>query len=100
MNTVIDFVNTHRDRYIDELKGFLAIPSISSLPEHKPDTLKCAEWVVAEMQRIGLQNVRITEPPGHPVVYCDWLGAPGAPTILLYGHYDVQPVDPLELWET
>lgn len=100
MNNVIDFVNTHRDRYIDELKGFLAIPSISSLPEHKADMRRCAEWVVSEMQRIGLQNVRIIDTPGHPVVYGDWLGAPGAPTILLYGHYDVQPVDPLELWET
>ncbi len=59
---------------------------------------KCAEWTADEMRRIGLQNVRLEETPGHPVVYGEWLGAPGAPTILFYGHYDVQPVDPLHLW--
>ena len=100
MNSVIDFINTHRDRYIDELKGFLAIPSISALPEHRPDMKRCADWVADEMRRIGLQNVRLIETPGFPVVYADWLGAAGAPTILLYGHYDVQPVDPVDLWES
>jgi acetylornithine deacetylase/succinyl-diaminopimelate desuccinylase-like protein len=100
MNNVIDFINTHRDRYVDELKAYLAIPSISALPEHAADVRKCADWTVTEMQRIGLQNVRLIETPGHPVVYGDWLGAEGAPTILFYGHYDVQPVDPLELWES
>ena len=100
MNNVIDFINTNRDRYVDELKAFLAIPSISALPAHAADVRKCAEWTCAEMERIGLQNVRLVETPGHPVVYGDWLGADGAPTILFYGHYDVQPVDPLELWES
>jgi acetylornithine deacetylase/succinyl-diaminopimelate desuccinylase-like protein len=100
MNNVIDFINTHRDRYVEELKAYLAIPSISALPEHAADVRKCAEWTSAEMARIGLQHVRLIETPGHPVVYGDWLGAEGAPTILFYGHYDVQPVDPLELWET
>jgi acetylornithine deacetylase/succinyl-diaminopimelate desuccinylase-like protein len=100
MNQVIDFINTHRDRYLDELKTLLAIPSISALPEHKSDVLACAEWCANEMRRIGLGNVRLYETPGHPVVYGDWLGAEGAPTILFYGHYDVQPVDPVELWES
>src|SRR5215212_12008031 len=100
MNNVIDFINTNRDRYVDELKSYLAIPSISALPAHAGDVRKCAEWTCAEMERIGLQNVRLVETPGHPVVYGDWLGAEGAPTILFYGHYDVQPVDPLDLWET
>ncbi len=100
MHTILDFINTHRDRYVDELKAFLAIPSISALPEHKADMQRCAEWTTEEMRRIGLQNVRVIETPGHPVVYGDWLGAEGAPTILLYGHYDVQPVDPVELWES
>jgi acetylornithine deacetylase/succinyl-diaminopimelate desuccinylase-like protein len=100
MNNVIDFINTHRDRYIDELKGFLAIPSVSALPEHKDDVRKCAEWTADEMRRIGMHNVRLEETPGHPIVYGEWLGAPGAPTILFYGHYDVQPVDPLDLWES
>ena len=100
MNQVIDFINVNRDRYLDELKALLAIPSVSALPEHKGDVRRCAEWCADEMRRIGLQNVRLVETPGNPVVYGDWLGAEGAPTILFYGHYDVQPVDPLNLWET
>jgi acetylornithine deacetylase/succinyl-diaminopimelate desuccinylase-like protein len=100
MNNIIDFINTHRDRYVEELKGFLAIPSVSALPEHKDDVRKCAEWTAEEMRRIGMQNVRLETTPGHPIVYGEWLGAPGAPTILFYGHYDVQPVDPLDLWES
>jgi acetylornithine deacetylase/succinyl-diaminopimelate desuccinylase-like protein len=100
MNAVIDFINTNRDRYVDELKAYLAIPSISALPEHAPDVKRAAEWSAEEMRRIGMQNVRLIETPGFPVVYGDWLGAPGAPTILFYGHYDVQPVDPVALWES
>src|SRR5205823_124022 len=86
--------------YLDELKTLLAIPSISALPEHAPDVKRCAEWCADHMRRIGLQNVRLIDTPGNPVVYGDWLGAPGAPTILFYGHYDVQPVDPIDLWES
>jgi len=100
MIKVIDFIQTNRDRYITELKQYLAIPSISALPEHAGDVERCAEWSAAEMTRIGLQNVRLEKTPGNPVVYGEWLNAPGAPTILFYGHYDVQPVDPLELWES
>jgi acetylornithine deacetylase/succinyl-diaminopimelate desuccinylase-like protein len=100
MDNVIDFINVNRDRYVDELKTLLAIPSVSALPEHKADVRRCAEWCGEEMRRIGLQNVRLFETPGNPIVYGDWLGASGAPTILFYGHYDVQPVDPLNLWES
>jgi len=100
MENIVDYINTSRDRYVEELKAYLAIPSISALPEHAKDVRACAEWTVAEMTRIGLQQVRLIETPGHPVVYGEWLGAEGAPTILFYGHYDVQPVDPLELWES
>jgi acetylornithine deacetylase/succinyl-diaminopimelate desuccinylase-like protein len=100
MNNVIDFINTNRDRYVDELKAYLAIPSISALPQHAADVTRCADWTADEMRRIGLQNVKLIETPGFPVVYGDWLGAPGAPTILFYGHYDVQPVDPVDLWES
>jgi acetylornithine deacetylase/succinyl-diaminopimelate desuccinylase-like protein len=100
MNNVIDFINTHRDRYVEELKAYLAIPSISALPEHAADVKRCAEWTADEMRRIGMQNVRLIDTPGFPVVYGDWLGAEGAPTILFYGHYDVQPVDPVALWES
>jgi acetylornithine deacetylase/succinyl-diaminopimelate desuccinylase-like protein len=100
MDKVIDFINVNRDRYLDELKTLLAIPSISALPEHASDVRRCAEWCGEELRRVGLGNVRLIETPGQPVVYGDWLGAPGAPTILFYGHYDVQPVDPLNLWES
>jgi acetylornithine deacetylase/succinyl-diaminopimelate desuccinylase-like protein len=100
MDNVIDFVNVNRERYLEELKAFLAIPSISALPEHAGDVKRCADWCADEMRRIGLQNVKLVDTPGNPVVYGDWLGAPAAPTVLFYGHYDVQPVDPLELWES
>src|SRR6266705_419211 len=86
---VIDFINVNRDRYLEELKGLLAIPSVSALPEHAGDVKHCAEWCADEMRRIGLQNVRLVETPGNPVVYGDWLGAADAPTVLFYGHYDV-----------
>lgn len=100
MQTVIDHIQTSRDRYITELKALLAIPSISALPEHAGDIRRCAEWLGAEMRGIGLENVRLIETPGNPIVYSDWLHAEGAPTILFYGHYDVQPVDPVDLWES
>jgi len=100
MDNVIDFINVNRDKYLEELKALLAIPSISALPEHDADVKRCAEWCADEMRRIGMQNVKLIPTPGNPVVYGDWLGAPGAPTMLFYGHYDVQPVDPLNLWET
>jgi acetylornithine deacetylase/succinyl-diaminopimelate desuccinylase-like protein len=98
IDRVIDYINLHRDRYVEELKTYLAIPSISALPEHAADVRRCAEWTADALRGAGLQNVRLIDTPGNPVVYGDWLGAPGAPTILFYGHYDVQPVDPLEKW--
>ena len=98
MDNIVDFINLNRDRYLTELKTLLAIPSISALPEHGGDVRRCAEWCGDEMRRVGLENVRLVETPGFPVVYGEWTHAAGAPTILFYGHYDVQPVDPLELW--
>src|SRR3954451_11452907 len=100
MNNVIDFIHVNRERYLEELKALLAIPSISALPEHAGDVRRCAEWCAEEMGRVGLQNVQLFETPGNPVVYADWLAAESAPTILFYGHYDVQPVDPLNLWQS
>jgi acetylornithine deacetylase/succinyl-diaminopimelate desuccinylase-like protein len=98
MNQVVDFINVNRDRYVEELKQYLAIPSISALPQHAADVRRAAEWTAASIGAAGLQNVAVMETPGHPVVYGEWLGAPGKPTILYYGHYDVQPVDPVNLW--
>ncbi|MGE0706246.1 MAG: dipeptidase [Vicinamibacterales bacterium] len=100
MEKIIDYIHVHRDRYLEELKALLAIPSISALPEHAGDVKRCAEWCAQEMGRVGLENVQVMQTPGYPIVYGDWLKAPGAPTILFYGHYDVQPVDPLNLWES
>jgi acetylornithine deacetylase/succinyl-diaminopimelate desuccinylase-like protein len=98
MNQVVDFINVNRDRYVDELKQYLAIPSISALPQHAADVRKAAEWTGDALRSAGLDNVRLIDTPGNPVVYGDWMNAPGKPTILFYGHYDVQPVDPVELW--
>jgi len=98
MNQVVDFINVNRDRYVDELKQYLAIPSISALPQHAADVRRAADWTADALRAAGLQNVRVIDTPGHPVVYGDWLNAPGKPTILFYGHYDVQPVDPVDLW--
>jgi acetylornithine deacetylase/succinyl-diaminopimelate desuccinylase-like protein len=90
----------YRDQYLDELLDFLRIPSISSLSDHRPHVQEAAEWVEARMKAAGIQSVRIMPTGGHPVVYGDWLHAPGKPTVLIYGHFDVQPADPLELWDS
>ncbi len=82
--------------YLDLLR----IPSISALPEHAGDVRRAAEWVATELTRIGFEHVEVSETGGHPVVYADWLHTEGAPTVLVYCHYDVQPVDPIDLWET
>lgn len=94
-----DFIAGSKDRYLSELKQFLKFPSISTNPENKKDVLECAEYLKKHMESIGMQNAKLYPTKGHPVVYSDWLNA-GAdkPTVLIYGHYDVQPVDPVELW--
>ena len=94
------YFKDYREQHLEELKAFLRIPSVSSLSEHKDDVRKGAEWLKTSMQEAGLENAEIFETDGHPVVYADWLHAEGKPTVLVYGHYDVQPVDPLNLWET
>jgi len=97
----LEHAKANRQRYLDELYELLRIPSISTLTENKPDIQKAAEWIAANMRGIGLQNVNVMPTNGNPVVYGDWLGAgPHAPTVLVYGHYDVQPVDPLDLWKS
>jgi acetylornithine deacetylase/succinyl-diaminopimelate desuccinylase-like protein len=88
----------NHSRYLDDLKALLRIPSISTLPEHNDDCSKAAETLAADLQRIGMENVRLIEGEVHPLVYADWLHAPGKPTVLIYGHYDVQPPDPLDEW--
>jgi acetylornithine deacetylase/succinyl-diaminopimelate desuccinylase-like protein len=92
------YLQENQGRYLQELLEFLRIPSISSLKEHKADVEKAAEWVAARLLAAGIENVEVLPTGGHPVVYGDWLHAPGQPTILVYGHFDTQPVDPLEKW--
>ena len=94
------YIDQNQARFTAELLDFLRIPSISSLSEHMPDVLLAAEWVAERAKTAGMENVVIMETGAHPVVYADWLHAPGKPTILIYGHYDVQPVDPLALWKS
>jgi len=94
------YASEHDDRFLDELLEFLRIPSVSTLPEHVADVQQAAEWLAGQMEAITLQNVRIMSTGGHPVVYGEWLGVPDRPTVLIYGHYDVQPPDPLDEWES
>jgi acetylornithine deacetylase/succinyl-diaminopimelate desuccinylase-like protein len=94
------FVTEHRGRFLSELKDFVRIPSISTLPEHVPDIQRAANFVADSLRRAGIENVEIIPTAKHPLVYGDWLHAPGKPTVLCYGHYDVQPADPLDLWTT
>jgi acetylornithine deacetylase/succinyl-diaminopimelate desuccinylase-like protein len=97
-SSAVDFALNNYPRFLDELMALLRIPSISTLPEHKEDCRKAAEMLAAELKRIGMENVRLIETEGHPLVYADWLHAAAKPTVLVYGHYDVQPPDPLDEW--
>ena len=95
-----EFVRNNQDRFLDELKTFLQIPSISTLPEHRSDIDKAAQFVAGNLAKAGMENVEIIPTARHPLVYADWMHAPGKPTVLCYGHYDVQPPDPLDQWIT
>lgn len=95
-----EYVKQQESRFLEELKDFLRIPSISTLPEHDADVRRAAEFTAASLRSAGMENVEVISTAKHPLVYGDWMHAPGKPTVLCYGHYDVQPPDPLELWET
>ena len=95
------YLDEHFERYVDELSELVRIPSVSALPEHAADVVRAAEWVAARLTAAGVENAAVMPTGGHPAVYGDWLHAgEDKPTILLYGHYDVQPADPLDLWNT
>jgi acetylornithine deacetylase/succinyl-diaminopimelate desuccinylase-like protein len=98
MTTWQSYLDTNQDRFLAELLDFLHIPSISALPEHAPDVARAGEWVADRLRAAGVEGVRILPTGGHPVVYGEWLHAEGKPTVLIYGHFDTQPADPLELW--
>ena len=97
----IDLAHAKRDTYMERFIDFLRIPSISTDPAYEADIARAAEWVLADLQRLGFDSCEIIPTEGHPVVYGEWLKA-GAdkPTVVIYAHYDVQPVDPLDLWES
>ncbi|HEV2135305.1 MAG TPA: dipeptidase [Terracidiphilus sp.] len=97
-SSAVEYARQNYPRFVEELKSLLRIPSVSTLPEHKDDCRKAAEWMVASLQRMGMEHVRLIETEGHPLVYADWLHAAKKPTALVYGHYDVQPPDPLDEW--
>ncbi|HKO12358.1 MAG TPA: dipeptidase [Acidobacteriaceae bacterium] len=100
MDAAAAYARENAARFLDDLKALLRIPSVSTLPEHKKDVEAAAEWVAADLRRIGMEHVEIIRGSGHPLVYADWLRAPGKPTCLCYAHYDVQPPDPLDEWVT
>lgn len=97
---VLEYLERNRDRALAELIELASIPSVSTAPEHAADVTRAAEWVAAALRRAGPLDVRIMPTARHPVVYAEWLGARGARTVLVYGHYDVQPEDPVEKWQS
>lgn len=97
-DSISQYISAYQPRFLDELLDFLRIPSVSTTPEHKDDVAQAARFVADALMKAGLENVEIIQTARHPLVYADWLHAPGKPTVLCYGHYDVQPPDPLELW--
>jgi acetylornithine deacetylase/succinyl-diaminopimelate desuccinylase-like protein len=97
-SSAVDYAGKHHQQFLHELKGLLRIPSVSTLPEHQIDCRRAADALATELRRIGMEDVRTIETQGHPLVYADWLHAAGKPTVLCYGHYDVQPPDPLDEW--
>ncbi|HEY1805706.1 MAG TPA: dipeptidase [Terracidiphilus sp.] len=99
-SSALDYARQNHPRFLDDLKALLRIPSVSTLPEHTGDCRRAAESLLADLKRIGLENGRLIETEGHPLVYADWLHVAGKPTVLIYGHYDVQPPDPLDEWHT
>jgi acetylornithine deacetylase/succinyl-diaminopimelate desuccinylase-like protein len=96
-----DYLTNHQTRFVDELAEFIAIPSVSADPAHRDDMLRAAEWVVRRLAVAGIDHARVIETAGHPVVCADWLHAgPDRPTVLIYGHFDVQPPEPYAAWTT
>ncbi len=94
------YLDTHAEARLVSYRELLAIPSISGLPEHADDCRRAAAWIADDLRGVGVEHVEVSPTGGHPVVYGDWLHAAGAPTVLVYCHYDVQPVDPLDLWDS
>jgi acetylornithine deacetylase/succinyl-diaminopimelate desuccinylase-like protein len=97
MDSVDAYIEAHRAGFEDQLKSLIRIPSVSAQPDHDPDTRRAAVFIMDDLAAMGLKP-ELIETPRHPIIYAEWLGAPGKPTLLIYGHYDVQPAEPLEPW--
>src|ERR1700737_2955298 len=93
-----EYIESKRDEHLNELFEFLRIPSVSAQSDHKPDIDRAAKWVADRLGAAGLENIEIVPTKMHPLAYAESLTAPGKPTRLFYGHYDVQPAEPLDLW--
>jgi acetylornithine deacetylase/succinyl-diaminopimelate desuccinylase-like protein len=100
LKQVTNYINSRKAQYVEELKDFLRIPSISTLADHKKEMHNAANFVASKLKDAGIENVKLIQTKGHPLVYGDWLYAKNKPTVLIYGHYDVQPVDPINLWDS
>ncbi len=100
MSDALLYAESHFDQFLDELKTLLRIPSVSTDPAYESELRKCADWMIAHLQQIGVEKTRLIETEGHPIVYGEHIVDDARPTILIYGHYDVQPPDPLELWDS
>ena len=94
------YAQANRSRFLTELKEFVRFPTVSAQPRHADDLKRCASWLAHHLRQIGLEHVSVVATPRHPLVYADWRRAPGRPTVLIYGHYDVQPADPLGEWRS
>ena len=101
LQKALAYAQENRERFIADLKEIVAIPSVSMQDEHKEDMLRAAEWLAERLTALGMDKVQLLPTDKHPVVFGEWMGAGAdAPTVLIYGHYDVQPVDPIDLWDT
>jgi len=100
MEKAVQYIQENKQRFLDELFELLRIPSVSADPKYKEDVARCAESVADHLRKAGADNVEVCQTKGHPIVYGDKMVDPSKPTVLVYGHYDVQPADPFELWDT
>jgi len=100
LDAALTHVRSHHEESLEQLKTLVAIPSVSTLPEHGQDMIRAAKWLRGALLDVGMSRAELIPTPLHPMVYAEWLGAPGKPTVLVYGHYDVQPADPLDEWNS
>ena len=99
-NKALEYAHGHQTEFLRSLQDFIRIPSVSTDPDHKADMIQAANWLADQFHKLGLDGIQVFPTSGHPIVYAESLKAGAAPTILIYGHYDVQPVDPVELWKS